>query len=210
MKFLAVAIFILFCTTAPAISDSQNLNNLTYLDELDQKLISTIDLIVAFNNSTQNIIDLVEGADMLNTFFMDYPLDVSALRTLIEDSRILDSQSREYAIREIFSQINPQTLEVIEDIDPLQDKENQLYLEKRIPRLQNQLNNFRDKIIKEESSIIENSRLTNNYISLHNRHFVYLLLYNFSLNHHLLSPVNRQFLVDLIVLIDINIYKQKL
>jgi hypothetical protein len=203
-------LFIIILIGAILAAAQQDNNNIIYLDNLDNKLIDTIDMIVAFNKAANNMTGSIKGAQEFSGYLLDLTVDISSLRMMITESLDQTPAQRENTIRNIMAQIQPGNIEPQSNIDPNQDKDNIKYLDQRLPRLLNQLNSYRSKIIDEENTLIEKGAVTERYLSLHNRHFVYQILYSFMIDHRLLSPANRQFLVELIKLIDLSIYNQEL
>ncbi len=49
-------------------------NNQLFLEELDKNILSTIQVLEAFNNNAQNLYD-IEGADYYRRFLMDMTLE---------------------------------------------------------------------------------------------------------------------------------------
>ncbi len=211
MKYvLVICLLMNFFFPLLAISDQQNKYNIAYLDELDLKLIDAAELIVTFNKTANNMKGSIEGAEDYSRYLLDLTLDISSLRKMINDSLLLDNAQRENTILMMMDQLKPEAIEVKDQVDKSQDMENIKYLDDRLPKLQEQLNKFRSAIIKEESNIATYRKITARYLSLQNRHFVYMLLSCFAQDHHYLSHTNRQFLAELLQSIDLNIYNRKL
>ncbi|MCF7911777.1 MAG: hypothetical protein K9M99_04565 [Candidatus Cloacimonetes bacterium] len=211
MKFICIfTCLVLAASSLLAISDSQNKQNIIYLDNLDLSLIESIDLIVAFNKSATNMKGAVQGAEQFSKFLLDLTLELSSLRKTITESLEMDNDQRENTILAMMAELKPQTIEIQYNIDREQDISNSRYLEQRLIKLQNQLNSYRAEIIKTENSISQSKSIPNDFLNLHNRHFIYNLLLCFAQDYQLLSDTNKQFLTDLIQKIDLNIYKQKL
>lgn len=207
-KYLIITLLLVFTVILNAAT--QDDLNVIYLDDLDQKLIDTIDLIISFNNSANNMIGIVDGAEEYSKYLLSITMDTTNLRTTISESLDMLPSEREETIWLIMASLQPEPIDRQTRISSLQDQENSDYLEQRLPKLTEQLTRFRRQIINEEIQIAEKRIITEKYLTLHNRHFIYQLLYCFSLDQHLLSRGNRQYLVDLIKLIDRNIYGVKL
>jgi len=211
MKYIVILTLILiFASSLFAVSDKQNNLNITYLDKLDLKLIESIDLILAFNKTAANMKGYIEGAEDFSEYLMGLTMEISTLRKMIQQSQDYDPQQREITIRNIMEELQPDKITAIDEIDKDLDKQNTKYLEQRLIKLNQQLNSYRAEIMKEEESISETQKISQKYLGIHNRHFVYQLLYCFTQDYPILSKTNRQFLKDLIITIDMNIYKQKL
>lgn len=207
-KYLIITLLLVFTVILNAAT--QDDLNVIYLDDLDQKLIDTIDLIISFNNSANNMIGIVDGAEEYSKYLLSITMDTTNLRTTISESLDMLPSEREETIWLIMASLQPEPIDRQTRISSLQDQENSDYLEQRLPKITEQLTRFRRQIINEEIQIAEKRIITEKYLTLHNRHFIYQLLYCFSLDQHLLSRGNRQYLVDLIKLIDRNIYGVKL
>ncbi|MDP8320977.1 MAG: hypothetical protein RAO94_01370 [Candidatus Stygibacter australis] len=211
MKIIAILTLILIITSSLyAVSDQQNKLNISYLDDLDLKLVDSIDLIIAFNKTAENMKGYIEGAEDFSEYLLALTMEISTLRKMIQQSQDLDPDQREITIRKIMEEMQPERIKVKENIDNDLDKQNSKYLEQRLVKLSQQLISYKTEIMKEENIISESQKISQNYLGTHNRHFVYHLLYCFALDYSILSKTNRQFLVDLITAVDMNIYKQKL
>ncbi len=208
--FLALSIVLCFFSPLLAVSVQQDNSNIDYLDELDLKLIDSAELIVTFNKTANNMKSSIEGAEDYSRYLLDLILDISSLRKMINESLQLDPDQRENTILMIFDQLKPEAIIAPNQVNQLQDLDNIKYLDERIPKIHDQLNKYKIDILKEENNIDTYGKITARYLSLQNRHFVYLLLYCFAQDHHYLSPVNRQFLTELIQSIDLNLYNRKL
>jgi hypothetical protein len=211
MKYICLlALLSLMIIPMSAASNNQNQLNITYLDNLDLKLVDFIDLIVAFNSSANNMKGHVQDAEQFSQFLLNLTMELSSLRKTISLSVELDDVQREETILSLMAELKPQAIKIYENVDNEQDRTNSKYLDQRIVKLHNQLKSYRAEIIKSEKSIEETLTISDDFISLHNRHFVYQLLLCFAQDYQILSKINRQFLADLIQKIDLNIYKQKL
>jgi len=211
MKIIAILTLILIITSSLyAVSDQQNKLNITYLEELDLKLVDSIDLIIAFNKTAENMKGNIEGAKDFSEYLLTLTMQISTLRKMIQQSQDLDPDQREIIIRKIMEELQPERITVKENIDNDLDQQNSKYLEQRLVKLSQQLKSYKTEIMKEENNISESQKISQKYLGIHNKHFVYQLLYNFTLDYPLLSKTNRQFIIDLITAIDMYIYKQKL
>ena len=211
MKIIAILTLILIITSSLyAVSDQQNKLNITYLEELDLKLVDSIDLIIAFNKTAENMKGNIEGAKDFSEYLLTLTMQISTLRKMIQQSQDLDPDQREIIIRKIMEELQPERITVKENIDNDLDQKNSKYLEQRLVKLSQQLKSYKTEIMKEENNISESQKISQKYLGIHNKHFVYQLLYNFTLDYPLLSKTNRQFIIDLITAIDMYIYKQKL
>jgi len=206
--FLYLIILIVFPVFA--ISDQQNQNNLAYLDELDLRLVESIELITAFNEIAGNMKTDIQGAKEFSHFLFDLTMQTASIRKMIKESLDVVPDRREEIIRLIMAELKPQEILPLKNILPNKDADNINFLERRILIMQNQINSYRSQIVAEENIILDEKVITTKYISLHNRHFIYSMLRNMTEIHHYLSPTNRQYLRDLIQSIDINIYKKEL
>lgn len=200
MKNLTIIIILLITSSAMAISTKQDNNNLAYLDELDIRLINTIDLISAFNESMKGLVDNnVANAEDFSHFLMDLVLECSAMRKLITQTRDLDDFEREYSIPLLFDYIKPpDEISRHSSIAPDLDKRNRIKLNEMYIEYEDKLNRIRGSIIKEEEIIIQNRALTPKFVALHTRHFIYHLILDFVADHQYLSAPNRQYLIDII------------
>ena len=211
MKIIAILTLILIITSSLyAVSDQQNKLNISYLDDLDLKLVDSIDLIIAFNKTAENMKGYIEGAEDFSEYLLALTMEISTLRKMIQQSQDLDPDQREITIRKIMEEMQPERIKVKENIDNDLDKQNSKYLEQRLVKLSQQLKSYKTEIMKEENNISESQKISQKYLGIHNKHFVYQLLNKFTLDYPLLSKTNRQFLIDLITAIDMYIYKQKL
>lgn len=211
MKFMAIfALILISASSLYPVSEQQDQRNITYLDNLDLKLVDSIDIIIAFNKTAENMKGYIEGAEDFSEYLLALTIEISALRKLIQQSLDLDSDQREIIIRKIMEELKPDDIPVIKQIDSDKDLQNSKYLEQRLVKFNQQLYSYKAEIMKEENSISDSKKISQNYLGTHNRHFVYQLLYCFAMDYPLLSKTNRQFLVDLITAVDMNIYKQKL
>ena len=211
MKFICL-LLIMTITITPLVATSNNQNqlNITYLDNLDLKLVDSIDLIVAFNSSSNNMKGHVQGAEQFSQFLLNLTMELSSLRKTISQSVEFNEVQREEAIHSLMAELKPQAIKFYDKVDSEQDRKNSMYLDQRIVKLHNQLKTYRADIIKSEKSIEESMKIPDDFISLHNRHFIYQLLLCFAQDYQIMSKTNRQFITDLIQKIDLNIYKQKL
>ncbi|MDP8221452.1 MAG: hypothetical protein P9X26_08905 [Candidatus Stygibacter frigidus] len=211
MKYITILTLILIIASSLyAVSDKQNKLNITYLDKLDLKLMDSIYLIIAFNKTASNMKGYVEGAEDFSEYLMSLTMEISNLRKMIQQSQDLEPDQREIMIRNIMGELKPEDITVEKVVDDDQDQQNSKYLEQRLVKLNQQLSSYRAEIMKEEESIAESQIISQKYLGTHNRHFVYQLLYCYTLDYPILSKTNRQFLTDIITAIDMNIYKQKL
>lgn len=208
MKYILL-IIVLFMSVF-LICANQDQLNVRYLGNLDAKFIETADIIISFNESIENVETKVSGAEEFSTYLMNLTIQISSLRKTVEITKDYSVGEREEAIRLMMSELKPQPLEPVLDVSDEQDSENKKYLEERYIKLQKQLTAYRAKIIREETLIKESLKITQNYLSLHNKHFIYQLVNCFMADYISLSKTNRQYLIDLVNMIDNSIYHQKL
>lgn len=203
MKYLLILICLILISNCFALSNRQDNNNLAYLDELDVKIINTIDLISAFNETMQNLVYEVQNADEFSHYLMDLVIECSSIRKLIEESRDLDPLEREFAIPLLYDSIKPPyPVKRNNIVMPSADEKNRVKLNEMFITYQDKLNKLRGAIINEEKIIIKNGALSQRFVSLHNRHFIYHLILDFISDHQYLSAQNRQYLIDIIAAVE--------
>ncbi|MCF7918906.1 MAG: hypothetical protein K9N06_03210 [Candidatus Cloacimonetes bacterium] len=195
---LLIICCLLLLVPAYPVSSQQNKNNIAFLDELDQNIISTIDLLSVFNNIAKNMDASIKDADKFSKYLLDLTMECSAMRSIIAQTQDCNDKEREIAIRLVFDYIKPHEIELNDLVNGGVDEINRKYLTDLEITYQEKINKLRNSLLEEEKIIQQKHMITSRYIALHNRHFIYHLILDFIENQQYLSRTNRQYLIDLI------------
>jgi hypothetical protein len=202
LLFLLILVFSVSIIWADeTITEEQDLANKKYLILLNDNLITTIDMLQAFNKQAKEIY-LIEQGDMYNSFLMDLTMQCSNLISKIRETEDMDALDRELQIRALIATIKPDVEFIYIEIEPEQNSSNRDYLENVEKNLLAQISSVLQEIIKEEKTVLEKGTVTNNYFRLQTHHFIFSLLEDFIIPSEYLSGINEDYLVKIVESID--------
>ncbi len=177
------------------VSKKQDQNNQKYLYDLNINLLETIDVLSMFNETSQNMVDMIEGGDRYTTYLMELTIECSRLIEQIRLGENLDPIQKEGQIELMISSLRPEKVERSSAISKKQNDENMEFLNTVKENFDLQLNTLLKEIMNEEKIVQENKIITLNYYRLHTHHFLFSLLSVFVEPSEYLSNNNREYLV---------------
>jgi hypothetical protein len=171
-------------------------NNQLFLEELDKNILSTIQVLEAFNNNAKNLYD-IEGADYYRRFLMDMTLECGKIRNLIMEG--LRSENNEDSILPIILTIRSDIKLQKNQVTLEMDKQNREQLATILKDANQKISMLRKKIIEEEKEIVEIQRINKTYLGYHSYHFLYSLLQDYISVSDYLSIQNRDYLKQIVM-----------
>ncbi len=185
MIFLLWASSILFCVQ----------NNSKFVDNLDAKIVSMIELNSIFNKNISSRAD-IKGSSNFSNMLMDFTLELGNLRNKISSVQ-KEKEFSEIAIGQIIRVIRPDLVLLPLSLNIKKNEENSKYLSELEKVFKQKIITFRKWIIQEERSAITSGTLSKHFFNIHNHHFLYNLLNAFLSNAQLLSNENRGLLTQI-------------
>ncbi|MCD4818634.1 MAG: hypothetical protein K8S23_08070 [Candidatus Cloacimonetes bacterium] len=189
------------CNICAQDMSSSNIKNKLFLKELDENIISTIKILSAFNESANAMGNSVEGSENLKKFLMDMTMECSKIRKKIRNTDDLNNTELEeeigWIIRNIRSDINYE----YNKIDEKTDKNNRIALKNFHNGLERTLKKILKNIVIEEKNILKSQKITQKYLAMQSRHFLYSLMFDYVAIGERLSAENRDLLVYIVSLI---------
>jgi hypothetical protein len=203
-KFVYILIIVITITSVSAneiISVEQDTNNRKYLISLNDNILTTIQMLQAFNYQGQEIY-LIQNGDYYNSLLMDFTMQCSNLIENIRQAEELNPLDRELQVRALIATIKPDVAFDETEISPKQKVQNRNFLKNTDLQLQYRLKSILAAIIEEEKEILNKGEVTQKYFQLHTHHFLFSLLEDFIAPSDLLSPSNEKYLIDIVQSID--------
>ena len=186
-------------------SQKQEKANLTYLYQLNRNLLSTIDMLTAFNKIANNMGPEISGSDFFSQFLLESTIQVSEIIQLIRNAENREPEEIDNSIRDMMSILQPHEIQLPAKISKNQNEENLDYLKTLNQNLDFQIPTLLKELTKEEKIIAEIKKITPNYIRLHSHFFLFSVLKDFSEPQVYLSTMNRHYLVELSKAIDVSL-----
>ena len=187
------------------VTEKQDALNKKYLILLAENIISTIDMLSTFNETSHYIGESVENGDQYKSFLLEMTLECSNLIEKIRDAEDMQKLEREMQIRALIVTLKPDIEYKSVKISKSENTKNKVYLADVIENLNRQIKTLLNGIMKEEKDIIESRSLTLNYLRLHSFHFLFSLLLDFIEPGLNLSKTNRDYLVRVTKSIDVSL-----
>lgn len=199
MKIRKILIIILLPVViySQNISKEQNNKNKAFLNNLDENVTETIDMLVTFNKTAKKIEVDITGWNTYSKFLLELTMECSNIKKIITSSDTLTFEERELTIRNLMSSLYPNTKYLPYPIGAEQDKQHSELLE----IFRKKLGSKQEKLIKliliEENKIVESGTFNKYYLSLHTENYIYSLLRDFIDQQEKLSPKNRKYLLSI-------------
>lgn len=177
MKFINYLIILLLISInlgaqEMSITPEQDNMNKKYLIQLNDNLLSTINMLEAFNKQATEIY-LIKQGDFYNSFLLDLTMQCSNLIGKIRQAEIMTAEDRELQIRALIATIKADVEYLPTDISDKQQQQNSNYLANVEKNLKSQIASVLQAIVKEEKVILEKGEVTQNYFRLHSHHFLF-------------------------------------
>jgi len=210
VRSIIIVIFLLgifLHATDTVVDDVQNSRNQKFLILLNDNLLSTIQMMEAFNEQASEIY-LIENGEVYNGFLMDMTMQCSNLIGGIRQAETMTDEMREKQITALLASIKPdvQFIEQEPDNEILQNTHS--YLDSVNINLNDQLATLFKLILEEEKNVLNIGRVTQNYLRLHSHHFLFSLIIDFIEPADRLSPLNAVYLADIVRSVDSSLPKQ--
>jgi len=183
------------------ISAEQDASNRKYLINLNDNILTTIQMLQAFNYQGQEIY-LIQNGDFYNSLLLDFTMQCSNLIENIRQADELEPLDRELQVRSLIATIKPDVEFDETDIDPKQKVRNRNFLKNADLQLQYRLKSILKEIVEEEEEILKKGEVTQKYFQLHTHHFLFSLLEDFVAPSDLLSASNENYLIAILQSID--------
>lgn len=177
------------------VTEKQDALNKKYLILLTENIVSTVDMLSTFNETSHYIGESVENGDQYKSFLLEMTLECSNLIEKIRDAEDMQKLEREMQIRALIVTLKPDIEYKSVKISKSENTKNKVYLADVTENLNGQIKTLLNGIMKEEKDIIESQSLTLNYLRLHSFHFLFSLLLDFIEPGLNLSKTNRDYLV---------------
>lgn len=179
------------------ISQHQDENNSSYLQQLDANINGTLQILTAFNTAANKMPDLVTGLDIYSKFLMELTLECSNLKNSIAVSAEMTAEEREILIQDLIASLNPSVKFLPFFIDDKKDEQNRELMQIMHKRVIEHVVDLQKKILQEEKGIIESKTFNKYFFNLHSQHFLYQLLLDFMEPADKLSRDNRDYLLKM-------------
>ncbi|KQC09906.1 MAG: hypothetical protein APR54_03555 [Candidatus Cloacimonas sp. SDB] len=203
-KFVYILIMVISITSVAAteiISAEQDANNRKYLINLNDNILTTIQMLQAFNYQGQEIY-LIQNGDYYNSLLLDFTMQCSNLIENIRQAEELNPLDRDLQVRALIATIKPDVEFDETEISPKQKVQNRNFLKNAEIQLQYRLKSILAAIIEEEKEILNKGEVTQKYFQLHTHHFLFSLLEDFIAPSDLLSASNEKYLIAIVQSID--------
>lgn len=200
MKILNISILIVMLITClEAWSGKQaETGNSLYLVRLEDNILGTIDLLTAFNEKGKNIYDIIENGHYYNSFLLEMTMECGNLLQQIRNAENLTEEEQESLVRALLATLKPDVPFPEDRIGKKEDKANRQFLSDVRIGLDQQLKVLLTDILREEEVLFAEKAMTQKYLMLHSRHFLYSLLQDFVEPYAELSHANRAYLIEII------------
>lgn len=211
MRFLNIFLLMILLSSSlfaqdQVISEKQDEFNRKYLIQLNNNLLSTIDMLQVFNEKGQEIY-LIKQGELYNSFLLDLTMQCSNLIDKIRQAEVMSPLARELQIRALIATIKADVEYNSEEVPEAQQRENSNYLTNVEINLNAQTASVLQAMVKEEKLILEKGEVTTNYLRLHTHHFLFSLLEDFIQPSDYLSPANENYLVQIVQSVDASLQK---
>jgi len=193
------AVAFTFCSAEEMISEEQDSQNKKYLILLNDNIITTIQVLEAFNEQASEIY-LIQNGEYYNAFLMDMAMQCSNLINEIRNAELMSELEREMQIRALLATIKPDVEFTASEVDS--STEDQSYLESVNLNLTDQIISIQKALLSEEETILEKGEVTQNYLRLHTHYFLFSLILDFIEPSEYLGKLNLNYLVRIVRSVD--------
>ncbi len=183
------------------ITPEQDNMNKKYLIQLNDNLLTTINMLEAFNVQAREIY-LIKQGDVYNSFLLDLTMQCSNLIDKIRQAEVMPPLERELQIRALIATVKADVEYKPVIVSDEEQRQNSNYLSNVGKNLKAQITSVLQAIIKEEQVILDKGEVSDNYFRLHTHHFLFSLLEDFIIPSDYLSPENENYLALIVQSID--------
>jgi len=209
-KLIVLALIILSFTynfAEEIITEEQDSQNKKFLILLNDNILTTINVLEAFNEQASEIY-LIKNGEYYNAFLMDMAMQCSNLINEIRSADTISPLEREKLVRALTATIKPDVEFEIIGSDMELNIENGVYLTDVNTNLSRQLASLQKVIMNEEKIILQEGEVTQNYLRMHSHHFLFSLLLDFIEPSEYLSEINLNYLVEIVRSVDESLPKE--